>query len=86
MAFDHAITRSFTPGVTVNSILHEARILVADDQNDVARTLSEPLRLRGASVVHVTDGAQALKEVRRGGYDLALLDMKMPPGDWGVYG
>ncbi|WP_460806324.1 response regulator [Micromonospora zhanjiangensis] len=70
----------------MNSILHEARILVADDQNDVARTLSEPLRLRGASVVHVTDGAQALKEVRRGGYDLALLDMKMPPGDWGVYG
>lgn len=60
-----------------------ARILVADDQRDVATTLTAGLRDAGASVSYVTDGEEALRRVTAGGLDLLLLDMKMPPGDWG---
>lgn len=60
-----------------------ARILVADDQRDVATTLTAGLRDAGASLSYVTDGETALQRVKEGGFDLVLLDMKMPPGDWG---
>ncbi|WP_328521146.1 response regulator transcription factor [Kribbella sp. NBC_00359] len=67
----------------MNPILRDARILVADDQVDVAKTLCHPLRAAGAVVRQVADGQQALDEVLLGGYDLLILDMKMPPDDWG---
>ncbi|MGW9193059.1 response regulator transcription factor [Micromonospora chersina] len=67
----------------MSTTLRDVRILIADDQADVARTLCEPLRSSGAVVRQVTDGEQALAELQDGGYDLLLLDMKMPPGDWG---
>ena len=60
-----------------------ARILVADDQRDVATTLTAGLRDAGAFLSYVTDGEEALQRVAAGGFDLVLLDMKMPPGDWG---
>ena len=63
--------------------LRSARILVADDQPDVARTLTEPLRAAGASLRFVSDGIEALDFLREGGYDLLIADMKMPPEDWG---
>jgi CheY-like chemotaxis protein len=63
--------------------LSGARILVADDQPDVARTLTEPLRAGGAVLRFVDDGQQALEVIRAGGNDLLIADMKMPPNDWG---
>lgn len=60
-----------------------ARILVADDQRDVATTLTAELRGTGAVLAYATDGEEALRLVRRGGFDLLILDMKMSPGDWG---
>lgn len=66
---------------TVN--LAGVHIIVADDQTDVAKTLTEPLKTAGASLQFATDGEQALQLVRAGGHDLLIVDMKMPPGDWG---
>jgi CheY-like chemotaxis protein len=60
-----------------------ARILVADDQIDVARTLCGPLRNAGARLRFVSDGHAALDEITKRPYDLILVDMKMPPEEWG---
>jgi CheY-like chemotaxis protein len=60
-----------------------ARIIVADDQPDVARTLTAPLRAAGAALQFVSDGEQALELIGAGGVDLLIADMKMPPNDWG---
>jgi len=63
--------------------LNRARILVVDDQRDVAVTLTSGLREAGAVLSYATDGEAALRLVQAGGFDVVLLDMKMPPGDWG---
>ena len=63
--------------------LSGARILVADDQPDVARTLTSPLRAGGALLRFVGDGQQAMEAIRAGGIDLLIADMKMPPNEWG---
>jgi len=59
------------------------RVLVADDQVDVARTLCRPLVAEGATVRVVSGGSEALACVRAGGFDLCVADMKMPPLPWG---
>lgn len=63
--------------------LSRARILVADDQRDVARTLTAQLRTSASAISYVTDGEAAIERMEKGGVDLLLLDMKMPPDDWG---
>ncbi|MEU0414758.1 response regulator [Streptomyces griseorubiginosus] len=63
--------------------LTHTRILVADDQSDVARTLCRPLQKAGARLRFVTDGHTALQEIATRPYDLVLIDMKMPPDEWG---
>ncbi|MCX4537817.1 response regulator (plasmid) [Streptomyces sp. NBC_00841] len=63
--------------------LTRTRILVADDQSDVARTLCRPLQKAGARLHFVTDGHTALEEIAAQPYDLVLIDMKMPPDEWG---
>ncbi|CAM5275583.1 response regulator (plasmid) [Streptomyces viridifaciens] len=63
--------------------LAEARILVADDQGDVARTLCGPLRKAGARLRYVSDGQAAIEAVAAQPFDLVLVDMKMPPEEWG---
>ncbi|WP_078883273.1 MULTISPECIES: response regulator transcription factor [unclassified Streptomyces] len=59
------------------------RILVADDQIDVARTLCGPLRKAGAQLRFVPDGQAALAEAAARPFDLIIVDMKMPPEEWG---
>ena len=63
--------------------LGDAIILVADDQTDVARTLCQPLRSAGASLRYVADGQAALAHLASRPADLILVDMKMPPDEWG---
>lgn len=61
------------------------RILIADDQQDVARAVLRPLAKTPATLDWVENGDQAIEQLDRSGlvYDLAILDMKMPPGQWG---
>ena len=63
--------------------LSRVRILVADDQVDVARTLCSALRRHGALLTFVADAEQAYTRVDAEPYDLLIVDMKMPPGEWG---
>ncbi|MGC1203146.1 MAG: response regulator [Candidatus Acidiferrales bacterium] len=54
------------------------RILVADDDRTTRLLLSETLRSQGHTVVLAEDGAEALKKLKAGKFDLALLDVWMP--------
>jgi len=57
------------------------RILLAED-NDVNRMLiSKILAQSGHRVTEAVDGLEALEAVRRGTYDLVLMDMQMPVMD-----
>jgi len=56
----------------------KAKILVVDDEPINIRDLSEVLAGEGHEVETVDNGGDALKMIERGGYDLILLDIKMP--------
>src|SRR5947209_12753171 len=56
-------------------------ILVVDDEVDTCRNLSDILTDLGYHVDIAHDGLAALDLVRRHGYDVALLDLKMPGMD-----
>jgi DNA-binding response OmpR family regulator len=54
------------------------RILIADDDRTTRLLLTETLRAHKFTVVAVADGAVALKKLKEGKFDLALLDVWMP--------
>jgi two-component system, NtrC family, response regulator HydG len=56
-------------------------ILVVDDEVDTCRNLSDILTDLGYRVAVAHDGPSALELVRRGSYDVALLDLRMPGMD-----
>ena len=55
-----------------------SRILVADDEESMRWVLSKALRKKGFSVDLAKDGEEALRLIQADGYDLAILDIKMP--------
>src|SRR5215216_1664975 len=57
------------------------RVLIADDEENLRLVLRELLRREGCHVDEAEDGAQAVELAKKGGYDLYLLDMKMPKLD-----
>jgi DNA-binding NtrC family response regulator len=57
------------------------RILVAEDEINLAQILSSFLEGRGHQVVTVGDGRKALQELQASAYDVALLDIVMPELD-----
>jgi two-component system nitrogen regulation response regulator GlnG len=54
------------------------RILVADDEESMRWVLSKALRKKGFTVDLAKDGDEALDLIQANGYDLAILDIKMP--------
>jgi DNA-binding response OmpR family regulator len=58
-------------------------ILIVDDQPDVARTFGALLVASGMTVALSPDGVAALELLRTRPFDLVVVDMKMPPGEWG---
>lgn len=56
-------------------------ILVVDDEVDTCRNLSDILSDLGYDVDVAHDGPSALQKVKHKGYDIALLDLKMPGMD-----
>jgi signal transduction histidine kinase len=54
------------------------RILVVDDEPDVAGVLVEIGRLEGHTVDTAVNGVEALEKIDQGTYDLILTDTKMP--------
>jgi DNA-binding response OmpR family regulator len=59
------------------------RILWADDQADVIRTLRPLLAPLKAKVVEARSGEDALRLATESDFDLILLDLQMPPEQWG---
>ena len=54
------------------------RILVIDDNSGVRRLLDEYLSEQGYSVLHASDGREALDQLQEASPDLLLLDVMMP--------
>jgi DNA-binding response OmpR family regulator len=61
------------------------RLLVVDDERDLATAVAAGLRQEGYAVDTADDGAEALERISYVPYDLVLLDLAMPGIDgWGV--
>jgi two-component system alkaline phosphatase synthesis response regulator PhoP/two-component system response regulator VicR len=58
-----------------------ARILIVEDEPDIALCLEEDLRRQGHEPARATDGMQGLDLGRQGGWDLILLDVMLPKLD-----
>ncbi|MDQ1265319.1 MAG: hypothetical protein QG635_469 [Bacteroidota bacterium] len=54
------------------------RILIVDDEVDFLDTIAIRMEMRGYDVTKAPDGNSALEAVKRGIFDIALLDLKMP--------
>ena len=59
----------------------QIKLLIVDDEVDFLNSVTQRLKLRGFDVTPVTNGKDALKAARKGRFDLALLDLKMPGMD-----
>jgi CheY-like chemotaxis protein len=57
------------------------RILVVDDNQDAARSMSMLLELEGHRTGTVHNGLEAVREATRVRYDAVLLDLGMPVMD-----
>ncbi len=54
------------------------RILLAEDDDTIARFIAEGLRREGHVVDHLADGSEALVALLQGSHDLAVLDRMLP--------
>jgi DNA-binding NtrC family response regulator len=54
------------------------RVLVVEDEPDLARLYAEHLRREHAEAVLVETGGEALAQLGQGGFDLVLLDINLP--------
>jgi len=72
--------RRDSPSVGIN-MGGRIRVLVAEDEENLAQILSTFLRGRGHYVVCVGDGKAALQAVRDEAFDVALIDIVMPEMD-----
>jgi len=57
------------------------KILLADDEIPLMKSLLKLLSLKGYQVDSVTDGEQAVQLLQSSSYDVMILDLKMPGMD-----
>jgi len=57
------------------------KILVVDDERDICRMISNILKEEGYKVDKAYDGEQAIRKIKARGYNLMLLDYKLPDID-----
>ncbi len=62
-------------------IPNDFKILIVDDDEDFLQALSFTLRKKEIGVIAVESGYDALNAIRKNGFDLILLDLKMPGMD-----
>ncbi len=58
-----------------------AKILIVDDEKSIRNTLREILEYENYEVEEAADGKEAMDFLKKGKYDLVLLDIKMPKMD-----
>ena len=61
--------------------MSEGKILIVDDEESMCQFLSIMLKREGYEVTAVTSGADALREMQRGPYDVVITDIQMPRMD-----
>jgi len=66
------------PPAAHRALLPGRRVLVVDDEPDVAGVLVDLLRAEHEQVETVTDGRAALEKIEQAAYDLILCDVRMP--------
>ncbi|MBA7696938.1 Response regulator receiver protein [subsurface metagenome] len=59
----------------------KSRILVVDDNEQFCQNVTDILELKDYEVVTASDGFKALELVKQNGFDLVLMDVKMPVMD-----
>jgi two-component system, cell cycle response regulator CpdR len=60
---------------------HMARIILAEDDNDMRRFLVKALEKAGHQVTSFAEGASAFEEIKQATFDLLLTDIVMPEMD-----
>jgi len=73
-----------SPGMRMpekKSLSSRGRILVIEDDQEIADDLVNDLIDRSYDVTHVVTGTQGAEEARRGGYDLLIVDLLLPECD-----
>ena len=61
--------------------MEKAKILLVDDEEALTTSLSKFLRAKGYQVNAVPSGKQAIQALEDDGYDIVVLDLKMPGMD-----
>ena len=75
------LASSHAPGaVTPDTILH-GRVLLVEDHPVNLQVASRLLSRLGLEVAHAHNGAEALRQVEKGGFDMVLMDCQMPVMD-----
>ena len=69
---------TFTIVLPVQEVMRMARILIVEDEPDIALGLADDLREEGYEVEVVRDGEEAGRRGREPGWDLILLDVMLP--------
>jgi DNA-binding NtrC family response regulator len=64
-----------------SEVRKKIKILLVDDEVDFVESVGEWLGSRDFEVTIATRGEEAIKSAKKGGFDLALLDLKMPGMD-----
>ena len=59
----------------------QIKLLIVDDDRDFLDAIAERLGMRDFDVTTATEGGYAVKAAKKGKFDVAILDMKMPGMD-----
>ena len=78
---ERATTEAAGPAMETLPLVGARRVLVVDDEVEIAHMLKEILTTSGHEVDMAFDGAEGLDVLRHGRYDLILSDTKMPTLD-----
>jgi len=62
----------------MSSASSKTRILLIEDDQDLATGLADALKIEGYSLTHAADGRRGHEEALRGSYDLVILDEMLP--------
>lgn len=60
---------------------NKKRVLIAEDEKALARALSLKITNAGIDVVVAYTGEEVQAEIKKGGFDLVLMDLMMPQHD-----
>lgn len=58
--------------------MSEYRVLLVDDEEELASTIVERLGYRGFQAQYSTDGPTALEKLREQAFDIVVIDLKLP--------